>query len=421
MSVWVRMRRAVWYVARGAVTSVIGNVSLAVLSVALALVLWLYVTERENPTEERFFNRAITVSFVNVPDDLALANASLSSVRVQVEGPEDELADLSVDDFEATADLGGLASGDAEAVVDVRLSNDRVNVTTVQPATARVTLEELRSKEVPVRVSLVGSPQQGFDITDQQVSPERTTISGPQSLVERVDSAVAEVVITGLRVDFTDERVALHPRDARGGEISRVSVEPETARVEVDLEQREFSQGFLVNPTVSGEPAEGYNVTGVSVEPRLVLVIATIDVLQSIDAVRGIPTDEVSVADARGEVSRAVRLVLPAGARAEGVTTVEVRVGVAAAQGQFSFSIVPEILNLGPGLVATPAEAVIVTLAGEVPLLRNLTPESIVVTVDAGALAAGVYSLPLRVQPPEGTIILRVAPEQLGIALTPAP
>ncbi len=74
-------------------------------------------------------------------------------------------------------------------------------------------------------MSLVGSPQQGFAAVTATSDPQKATVTGPESLVALVDAAVAEVNLTGLRIDFTD-RVALEPRDARDGEISRVTVNP---------------------------------------------------------------------------------------------------------------------------------------------------------------------------------------------------
>ena len=421
MNTLARAWRGILYVLRGAVTSVAGNLSLAALSVALGLSLWLYVTERENPAVEENFANPIPIEFVNAPEGLALANASETLVRVRIEAPENELDDLSVEDFEATADLGGLQPGATSIVVDVQTPSSRVNLISVTPARVEVTLEELRTKEVRVRTSLVGSPQQGFEAAGETVEPGTATVSGPASLVERVDAAVAEVNLTGLRVDFSSARVPLTPRDIRGGEISRVTVDPETAQVDVEIEQREFSLAFVVNPAITGQPAAGYNVTGITVDPRLITVTGPIEVLQSIDAVRGLTTEEISIADVRSEVVRSVEVLLPAGARVQGTSSVQVRVGIQPARGEFTFRVVPQVQNVGAGLAVTQADAVAVTLAGDVPLLQTITPESIAVTVDAQGLAAGVYSLAVQVQPPEGTAIVRVEPPQLGIALTPQP
>jgi YbbR domain-containing protein len=223
--------------------------------------------------------------------------------------------------------------------------------------------------------------------------------------------------LTGLRTDFTDS-VDLKPRDVRGGDISRVKVSPARAKVNVDIQQREFSQEVVVNPAIAGSPAPGYNVARINVEPRLVTVTGPLDVLQSIDAVKGISTEEISIADARADVVRLVQVALPPGARLQGSPAVKVTVSIKPARGEVSFSVVPQIRNVGAGLALTPVEPVLVTLSGELPALQALSPASIVVTADAQGLGPGLYALPLQITPPAGTTVTRTDPEQVGIALT---
>lgn len=416
-----RLARAMLFLARGAYASVFENTGLAVLSLALAFSLWLFVTDRENPTEERAFNRDIEVTLVNAPNDLAVSATSASSVRVRVEGSQNELEDLRAEDFEATADLGGLERGTASVAVDVQPANSRVNIVGVTPARIDVTLEVRRSKDVPVRVTLVGSPQAGFVAGQQTVEPTAVTVSGAESLVQRVDAAVAQVFLTGQRVDLTEDRVKLEPRDARGGDISRVTVNPETASVTVDLEQREFTLEFTVTPLITGQPGGGYNVGGIAVEPAIVVISGPLDVLQSIDAIRGITTEEISVADARDDVTRTVEVIVPDGARVQGSTSVLVTIDIVPARGEFTFQISPLIRGVAAGLAATIADPVTVTLAGDVPALQALTSSSIAASIDASGLGPGAYALPVEVTPPAGTAVVRVEPGEAGVSLTVRP
>ncbi len=416
---WLRrLPGALMFVFRGAVTSIAGNLSLAALALALSLSLWLYVTDAENPQEVRTFNSAIPIRFVNVPNDLAVANASEATVRIRIEASSSDLDGLEQDDFEATVDLGGLARGTQNVAVEVSPASGGVDIADVTPARIDVSLEDARSKEVPVRVTLIGSPQTGFDAAATDAEPSTATVTGAESLVQLVDHVVAEVNLTALNVDITDERVQLEPRDARGGQISRVTVNPETARVAVEIEQRDFSLEFAVTPSISGEPAPGFNVESISIDPRVVVVTGPLEVLQSIDAVRGVATSEISIADARDDVTRTVEVVVPNGARLQGTGTVRVNVTVSPAQGQFSFRVVPQVRNVADSLAVTQAEPVTVTLAGDVPTLQGVSAESITVVGDAAGLAAGFHALPLQITPPAGVTVVRVDPAELGIALT---
>ncbi|TAK54091.1 MAG: hypothetical protein EPO22_15505, partial [Dehalococcoidia bacterium] len=364
-----RLPRALLFLGREGILSIIRNLGLALLSVVLAMALWLFVIDRQNPQEVQAFGSSIPIKFVNVPTDLAVANTSETTVRIRVQGPRDELKSLVADDFTATVNLGGFPKGQVSAAVEVSSSNGRVDVTEVTPGRVDVSLEPLRTNVVPVHVSMIGSPQQGFAAVGQDTDPTEATVSGPESLVALVDSVVAEVNLTGLRTDFTD-RIELQPRDARGGAISRVTVNPDRARVTARIQQQDFSQDFVVSPVISGSPATGYNVGAITVDPAIVIVSGPLDVLQSIDAVRGIPTSEISVTDARADVQRTVQLVLPSGARLQaGTAPIKVTIAIKPAAGQATFRVVPQVRNVGAGLVLTPPEAVTITVAGDLPTL----------------------------------------------------
>lgn len=419
MNFLLRLPAALLFFVRGGAISVAGNLSLAVISVGLATSLWLYVTDKENPTQVQAFNSSIPVKFVNVPNDLAVANASEASVRIRIEAPTNELGQLRADDFNATVNLGGMQKGQASIAIDVTPPNSRINVVDVSPSRIDVTLESVRSKEVPIEVALVGSPQQGFASVGKTSDPQTAIVSGPESLVALVDRVAAEVNLTGLRVDVADDRASLKPRDARGGEISGVKVAPDTASVSVNLEQREFSLEFVVNPLVTGQPASGYNIVGVTSDPRLITLTGPLDVLQSIDAVRGIATEEIAIADARSDVVRQVQVTLPQGVRAQGSSAVRVTVGVRPAQGELTFRIAPQIRNVGAGLVVSSTDPVSVTLSGDVPTLQAVTPETITVIGDAAGLPAGLHAIPLQLTPPAGTTLVRAEPATLGVALVP--
>jgi YbbR domain-containing protein len=406
------------FMARGAILAIARNLGLAALSLALALSLWLFVTDKENPTEAQTFNSSILIQPVNVPGALAVANVSEAGVRIRIEAPKSELDGLRAEDFEATLNLGGFAQGTQSVPVDVTPPNSRISIVSVAPERVDVTLESRRTKEVPVRVSPVGSPVTGFVVVGERADPETATVTGPESLVALVDSAVAVVNLAGQRVSVIDDRVKLEPRDARDGGISRVVVEPETAEISIELEQREYSLQFAVNPVVTGQPAAGYNLAGISVEPRLVNVTGSLELLQSIDAVRGLLTDEISVADARDDVIRTVEIDLPAGATVRGSSSVSVTIDISPAPGEFSFRILPQIRNTADGLVVTPAGSIIITLTGDIPVLEDLTAVSIVATVDVEGLRVGLYVLPVVVTAPPGTTVELVDPQELGVAIT---
>lgn len=415
-----RLPRAVVFLGRAAITSVFGNVSLAVLSAALGLSLWVFVTNRENPREVQTFNSAITVKFINVPKDLAIANVSVNTVRIRVEASTSDLKNLQAKDFEATVNLGGFTKGDVSPTVEVTPPRSSVSVVETTPATIDVTLDTLTTKEVPVSVNLVGSTQQGYRAVEssEQASPPTVTVSGAASLVASVDAAWADVILTGRHVDLDRERIDLVPRDSSHRDVGLVTVDPSASAISVQVQQQDFTKTVIVNPVITGAPAAGYNIAGVATNPALVQVTGPATLLATIDAVQGLPTAEVAIDDSRADVVRTVAVVVPSGVQLQGSATVEVTVSIRPARGEATFRVIPQVRNVGDGLALTISQGITITLAGDIPTLDALTPEAIVAIADAQGLAAGLHLVPVAVTPPAGTTVVSVDPAQLGIALT---
>lgn len=418
-----RLPRALLFLGRGAVTSVAGNLSLAALSGALAVSLWLFVVNRENPREVQQFNSAISVKFINVPNDLAIANVSANTVRIRVEATTNELRSLQASDFQATVNLGGYSKGVVTVAVDVEPPNSDVSVVGVDPAQIDVTLDTLVTKDVPVEINLIGSPQQGFQAQESSAtaSPSQVTVSGAASLVETVDASWADVILTGRRIDLDRERIQVTPRDNQQRDVGLVTVAPAAAAISLKIQQQEFTRTVIVSPTISGVPATGYNIVGVSVNPAIVEVTGPADVVASIDAVQGLPTGEVSIDGSRSDVVRTVPVTVPNGVTLQGSPNVEVTVTIRAARGEATFQVVPQIRNLGSGLAVTIAQPLQITLAGDIPTLSALTPEAISAIADAQGLGPGLYALQVQITPPPGTTVVRVEPPQLGVAVTARP
>lgn len=418
---WAQAVEIVRYLTIGAAQSVLRNWTLAGLALILSLSLWVFVSEAENPTRTDFFPGVIPVEVVNVPPNLAVSSVSETLVSVRISAPESVFERLSADDFHARVDLSAASAREVRVPVIVTTDNRRVEVIEPSPREITVTLEPVTSRTVPVEVDLVGAPPVGFEVGDVTPATTEVRASGPETLINQLRTACAEVnLATGVKVSFS-QTVVLKGKNLRCGDIQGVTFEPGDVAVDVELRQVIFSSGFVVAPVVRGTPAEGYRIASVSAEPAIVRVSGPVDVLQSINAIAGIPTEDVSVDGATaGTVTQTVGLKVPPGAQVQGASQVTVRVTIVAVTGQRLFEVVPQVRNVAAGLRATLATPVVrLVLQGEVNTLNALSPADIVVFLDAAGLGAGLHLLEVRVQPPAGTSIISIDPPLVGIALSP--
>jgi YbbR domain-containing protein len=389
-------------------------VALAAVSLLAAVVLWVVVTEAENPSKVGFLGGAVPVVAVNVPEGLAVASIRDPVVSIRVSAPEDTFGRLTVADFRAEVDLSGVRQTTSEQRVIARVVGRRdVGVTEVSPAVVTVVLEPVESVQVPLRPNLVGAPPQGYAVGEVEPSPAQVRVTGAQSLVRLVSSGAVDVNLTGLRASIR-QQFPIVARDARGADVTGVRVEPSTADVRVNIVQQEVTLTLTVLPTVQGFPADGHSLVAVAPDPPAIAVSGPLELLQ---AVGSISTEPIDVSGLRADTTRTVRLRLPAGLMATR-DSVTVRLRVAAARGEVLVPVAPQVTDLPSEMRATlQTTSVTVRLAGEVPTLRSLPAGAVRATVSAAGLGEGVQVGDVTVTAPDGVQVLSVDPLQVVFVL----
>src|ERR1041385_1993635 len=136
--------------------------SLKLLSLAIALVLWLLVTGQNQPVTAHV---NVQLNFIR-PQALEISNDPPRTVDVMLTGSRNKLDDLTSLDLVATVDLS--AQGAGERVL--RLADKAqitlpqgIKVDGYQPSAIPIRLEEIVERQVPVEPKLEGKPDEGFE------------------------------------------------------------------------------------------------------------------------------------------------------------------------------------------------------------------------------------------------------------------
>jgi YbbR domain-containing protein len=401
--------------------SVRRNLGLAVLSVALAFGVWMLITDTEHPTRTGVFPVDIPVEPVNMPEGLTLG-ATLGDVALRIEADEDLWNELAASDFKATVNLLGAQIGTQyiEVQVEPLGTSDGLRIIEVIPPNAVVELKPLVSQVVPVSLDLVGAPPMGYEPSEPNVEPEKVVVSGPEDLVSRVAAAVATVDLSGAVSDVR-QTYSLVPRDDGGFIVAGVTLDPSSVDIEIAVEQKRFSRLVVVSPSLRGSPATGYNVTAVEVEPASVTLLGPLELL---NVTSFVVTDDIDITGSTSDVFQTVALRLPSGVTVSGSGTasVSVRVRIGAGEGEASFGVAPKWTGLASDLrVVSVTPLVEVTLEGELPALRNVSPDQVTVSVDVSGLAAGSHRLEPEVEAPAGLQVANISPASVEVVLEPAP
>ena len=421
-----RVSRAVIAAAAG---SVRGNFGLAVLSVALAFGVWMLIIDTEHPTRTGAFPVDIPVEPVNMPEGLTLGGP-LGDVVLSIEADEELWDQFTASDFKATVNLLGAQIGTQDVEVQVEPLGERNGLRIIEviptlhaagapPGTVRVELKPLVSQVVPVSLDLVGAPLIGYEPSTPNVEPEQVVVSGPEDLVGRVAAAVASVDLSGVVTDVR-QTYSLVPRDDSGFIVAGVTLDPSSVDIEITVEQKRFSRLVVVSPSLEGSPAAGYNVTSVELDPPSVTLLGPLELL---NVTSFVVTDDVDITGATSDITRIVNLVgLASGVSISGSGTVTVRISIAAGEGEATFGVAPQWTGLASDLrVVSVTSLVEVTLQGELPTLRNVSPDQVTVSVDLSGLGAGSHRLEPQVEAPGRLQVADISPTSVEVVLESAP
>jgi YbbR domain-containing protein len=394
--------------------SVRENYRLAIISLALAVALWFFVGTDQTLSRQGTFPVQIPVELVNKPAYLEIyPPGSVEPVTVRISAPEDSWSRLRPTSFRAVADLRNSKEGVQQVPVQVTSSDPDVRILQVSPPAVTVRLEPIRAETLTVRVELEGSPPVGYINRTPSVSPETVTIRGADPVVRQVRSAVAVVRLESARSTIV-QNVPVRPIDAQGNPVSGLTVDPELVTVRVPVDQVLVQRQVSVIVAVTGDPAPGYWLQSINVDPAIVTIVGASEAVENINNLR---TEPISIDGLTSTQVRNVRLILPDGVTVLGQPAVNVRLTIAPTSGTRTFQIAPLVLNLAPGLRAQ-VDPFNVTVSGPLPLLNATDPQAIAVTVDAAGLGPGTYDVTPRVTLPDGLGLVRVQPDRRTLTIS---
>ena len=390
------------------------DLALLITAVALAIVIWFVITDSENETIVAPLGFALTVQALNMPSDLAIASR-IPPAQIEIAGREDDVNVANPDDFTATVDLAGLPAGTHEIPVSIDSQDGDVTVRSVLPQAVQVILESIVSRLVQVSVEVENSPPLGFDVGDPVAGAATVSVSGVKQLVDLVDVVVARVDIGGATVDV-DATVSLQARTSTGAAVSAVQISPPTIDVRVPVQQEIFRRAVAVTPQVRGEPASGFRVESISVEPVTVVVVGTLEALEQAGSAR---TGAVFIGGRRADLRVETAILPPEGLVLEDpAATVIISIRLDTFIEEAIFQVPIEITGLGGGLEVTLSpERVAVRVRGPAPDIARLDPSSFRVTVNAIGVSPGLRTEPVQVAFSGDLRIVSVTPDEVTIRI----
>lgn len=401
----------------------VSNLSTMVLSLVLAVVVWISAVTAANPNIEQ--TRSVPLDLNGLDPDMMVVGNVATQVRVTLEAPSSVMDSMSASEkaVQAWVDISGLEPGthDLEVQVQINPAYRPVRRSSVIPDIISITLEPILTRTYPVNLELTGEPAVGYQKGRLSSEPSSITISGAASLVTQIEEVNASMDISGA-TETIERDVALVAVDQNGKPVSGVTITP----LDVSVTQPIFLQGgyrnVIVRVVTTGQPANGYKLTNITVSPLNMVVFSSDPQLVN-DLPGYVETEPVDLTDAVDDIDTYVVMNLPEGVTMVGDQFVLVQVSIAAIEGSLTMSLPVIPIGLLPiHTVLISPESVDVILSGPVPLLDTLTPDDIRVVVDVSELDLGTYQLePIVDVIPDRIVVEAVVPSTVAVEIIVAP
>ncbi len=392
------------------------NFSLKVLSLVLAVLLWILILSIEDPTTTKDFSD-IPVTEVN-GDQITEAGKAYSytdgdTVRVRVEGRSSIVNSLTKEDFLAVADLSTISITGAVAVDVSCPKYPSLAVSAIGTSTViKVDIEDMSEKALNVRVITEGRVASGKFIGTGVATPNLVTVSGPASLVRSVKEAVVYVSVNEYTVTDIRTNATLTLLDGDGNELTASTLNISESSIEVQVPIYN-TKTVPIDFEVEGDVAEGYTLVSAAFEPKEAELAGDSQALAQID-VLNLTNYDLSGKNASLEDSMAIS-GLVADSLPEGVVLANPDAMIAIAvtiepvrEQSFDFPISKvQVENGSKDLTYSLTSdsltrSLSVPVSGAESLVNALTADDIQVVVDVGGYSDGEYELPAEITLPDG-------------------
>lgn len=397
--------------------------STLMIAFILAVVVWVSASLSTDPNEERVYPRDLDLEVLGLDPGMVQTLPIPSGVRLTLNAPLSiwEQLNSNQNSVRAWVDLSGLPKGDHTIPVQAQVGLAAVRITKVEPLEVDVHLESFVTRAYTVTTNITGEPALGYRRGTATLEPEVVSISGPESLVERVVETRVSMDMSGAN-DSIRRNITVQALDEQGASIQGITISPATVSLSQPVRLLGGYRNVVVKVVTTGEVASGYWLTNISVSPPNVTVFSTNP--QLVNALPGyVESNPLDISNLADDVDIRATLNLPEGVTLAGEESVLVRLSIAALEGSLPITLPLEIVGLPPELFASISpDSVEVLLTGPLPILNNLNPAGIRISINLSGLVPGDYQVtPVVDLLPNQIQVASILPEEVLVTISDTP
>lgn len=384
------------------------NLSLKIVSFLFAIVVWLIVVNVGDPVTTKVYKNVPVMvlheDFLTKEGQVYRVRENTDTVNITVRARRSVLKEIKEEDFLVTADMRELVYMESVRIsVTCEKYEDKIEAVYQSHDTLLVTIEEMETREFTLELEPVGKPREGYTVGKTSFRPDNITISGPKSIVSKIDKVVTKVDVEGASSQIEERQAVPVLYDVNGGIISdgSLSLSSHNFWVTVPVWQ---TKSVAVEAAPSGEVAKGYSYDKVNCYPTAVTITGEEEALRNVSSIV-IPEGVVDISGASDDLEMYLDIeqYLPEGIYLvdKDVSKIRITVGISRqvtksyriAVNQIGLLNAPEDYRVNFGEVTEVA----VVLRGTSGELEQISEGDIKATLNLNGLGIGMHQLPLEI------------------------
>lgn len=280
------------------------NIKIQLACIFFAFFMWVYVMSDLDPIDTRDIT-SVSISVSNL-DELEKNNLTLSpnqelKANVQIKGRRSVIAKKVKSGIKLQAILENIQVGSNEA--KIVMSGDNTDLSyTITPSNISLSIEEKQGKSEKIQIKSIGSLAENYYIDNIKLSKDNIYVSGPSSLIEKINKVEVELDLANNSKDFS-KLTKVKVLDSENHEIDGLTIDDSNVIVTVTLKKEK-----IVPIKLNIQNDDSLNISQVSINPETIKIQGK---ASRIDSITQIETKKIISSELSNNSEMLVELDLP--------------------------------------------------------------------------------------------------------------
>lgn len=381
------------------------NVRLRIISVFIAIILWIFVVSIQNPEiKKEYDNIPVKISSLDLLSDYGLVPVETKNymITVKVKGNQDSVKKIDAKDIEATADIRAVKQNIVQGALYIPVSisiigAEGVEILDKDKYGISINLDKNNQVQKMIEVVFQGEKQKDARYEIKSVKPNAISISGPQSLVKNIGSIKVFIDASSVNKDISVVK-SFRIYTKEGKDITNnEQMAKDNQNIQIEIGYSKVKEVKL-STDIQGSPLEGYYLSQVTTNPEKVTISGP---AEKVDAIEFLSTRKINISGVKTSFQKELPIILPNEVKIEYTGNVKVNIYIEKEDSRIidvpktNISFVNTSDDLVYKVISPKAR---VYLEGRKGSLELLDAENLGLFVNVQGYSPGEYVLPVSME-----------------------